>query len=102
VTLRIERFPSSDSARQKLEEMLARSTSVMERGPKSDPQGRIVGERSVANFSAPVSSGHIENTAVLWTNGSELHSITGIFTQVLVFEKQIDDDSSIVWAEQSA
>lgn len=88
VTLRVERFPSPDGARQKLEAMLARSTSVMERGPKSDPQGRIVGERAVANFRAPASSGHIEDTAVLWTNGSELHSITGIFTQALLFEKQ--------------
>ena len=88
VTLRIERFPSSDSARQELEAMLARSTNVMERGPKSDPQGRILGERAVANFTARVSSGHIEDTVVLWTNGSELHSITGIFNYVLVFEKQ--------------
>lgn len=88
VTLRVEHFPSADSARQKLEAMLAHSTNVMERGPKADAQGRIVGERAVANFAAPVSSGHIEDTTVVWTNGPELHYITGIFNHVLLFEKQ--------------
>lgn len=85
---RTEYFPSSARAQEELLKKLKESTNIIERGPKLDARGQQVGERAVAMFKAELPSEYIEDTVVVWTANSELHSIRGLFTHVLELEKR--------------
>jgi hypothetical protein len=88
ITTRTEYFPSPDRAQEEMQSKLKESTNIIQRGPKLDATGQQVGERVVAMFKAEPTSEYIEDTVVIWTVNSEVHSIKGLFTHVLEFEKR--------------
>jgi hypothetical protein len=86
VIVRTEGYPSPARAQEEFIRMLKASTTIIERGPRLDGTGQQSGERAVAMFKAPVQSEHIEDTIIMWTDNSELHSIKGPFTHAMEFE----------------
>jgi hypothetical protein len=88
VISRTEYFPSPARAQEELVKKLEGSTNIIERAPKLDATGQQVGERVVAMFRADSSSEYIEETVVMWTFNSELHSLRGLFTHVLELERR--------------
>jgi hypothetical protein len=71
-----------------MQRKLKESTTILERGSKLNAAGQPVGERAVAMLKAERPSDYIEDTVVMWTVNSELHSLRGLFTHVLELEKR--------------
>jgi hypothetical protein len=88
VTARTEYFSSPARAQREMQKKLKESTTILEQGSKLNAAGQPVGERVVAMFKAKRPSDYIEDTVVIWTVNSELHSIRGLFTHVLELEKR--------------
>lgn len=88
VITRTEYFPSTARAQQELAKKLKESTNIIERGSKLNASGQLLGERVVAMFKAESPSDYVEDTVIMWTVDSELHSIKGLFTHVLELERR--------------
>src|SRR6266403_4350955 len=88
IVTRTEYFESTKSAQDRLQGKLKGATGVLEQGPKLNSVGQTVGLRVVATVKAEATSGHIETTVVMWTDGDAFHSITGLYIYVLEFENR--------------
>jgi hypothetical protein len=89
VSTRVEYFGSPARASEELQKNLKRAFDIVEQGPKLDSAGRQVGERAVAVVASDLTEEHLDLTVVMWTENSELHSITAPSLQhVLEFEKR--------------
>jgi hypothetical protein len=75
-------------AQDRLQKKLSEATGLLEQGTRLNSAGQNVGQRVVASFKAQKSSDHIDTTVVMWTDGDVFHSITGLYTYVLEFEKR--------------
>jgi hypothetical protein len=70
VSMRIDRCASEAIAKKKLLKFI-KSARLIERGPKTDHQGTVVGQRFVVQFPA---KGEYESQAgILWTDKAEIH-----------------------------
>lgn len=86
VSSRLDRFISATRARKELQKVV-RNAKVVERHPRLDQTGRLIGEKIVVRFAAKKSNG--SPVAVLWVDRNELHRIMGSsLHHVLEFEKQ--------------
>lgn len=91
IVARVEYFKTTELAQDQLQRKLAEATGVLEQGAKINSAGQQVGPRAVATFKAEPTSGHLEETVVMWVDGNVLHSITGLYSYVLEFEKRNDN-----------
>jgi hypothetical protein len=80
------KFASPDLAIEGLDRELSCATKILERGPKFDAQGKMIGERVVAIIRSPISGEQV--AVVLWTDHSILCSIrSASLLHVLRFER---------------
>ncbi len=91
VIARTEHFPSPDRAQEEMQRRLKESTNIIEQGPKLNASGQPVGDRAVAMFKAELPSEYIEDTVIMWTLNSELHSIKGSHSHILELEKRLSE-----------
>ena len=88
ITTRTEYYSTSASAHEEMQKRLKESTNIVERGSKLNAAGQSTGERAVAMFTAARPSDYLEDTVVIWTVNTELHTIKGPFTYVLELERR--------------
>jgi hypothetical protein len=85
---RTEYFDSPAQALEEFTKKLKQAINVIEQGPKTNSAGQRVGERAVAALKAETSDESLDQSIVMWTDGSQYHSIKGRFPHVLEFEKR--------------
>jgi hypothetical protein len=85
---RTEYFDSSAQALEEFTKKLKQAINVIEQGPKTNSAGQRVGERAVAAFKAEQSDESLDQSIVMWTDGSQYHVVKGRFPHVLEFEKR--------------
>ena len=88
LSTRIEYFDSPIQAHERFAKEIKQAINVIEQGPKTNGLGQPVGERAVAALRAGASDESLDQSIVIWTDGSQVHSIKGRFNHVLAFEKR--------------
>lgn len=87
VVATIEIYPSGSRARAEMIRRIKRSTRIVERGRKTDRNGKLIGERMVVIASGD--SGARSFATILWLDQEDLNIIESSSLQVaLEFERQ--------------
>jgi hypothetical protein len=71
LTVSYNTFPDAAQAKAWFEKEVTRSTKVVERGPKKDGTGKVVGKRAQIVPAKP----NEKLVAIIWTDGRSLHEV---------------------------